>query len=67
VRHEEIPEAKSPNIINAILEGAKTMCEVLSGGYIVQPDPPPYSEMTERITITKERKRTIIDRLFILG
>jgi hypothetical protein len=50
-----------------MLEGAKTMCEVLSGGYIVQPDPPPYSQMTERITITKERKRMIIDRLLILG
>jgi hypothetical protein len=67
VRHEDIPEIKSPNIINAILEGAKTMCEVLSGGYIVQPDPPPNSVITERITITKERKRMIIDKLFILG
>jgi hypothetical protein len=54
-------------MMNAMLEGAKTMCEVLSGGYIVQPEPPPYSEITERMTITKERKRINIDKLFILG
>jgi hypothetical protein len=54
-------------MMNAMLEGAKTMWEVLSGGYMVQPDPPPYSEITERKTQTKERKRIIIDRLLILG
>lgn len=62
-----MPDNNNPKIMNAMLEGAKTICEVLSGGYIVHPEPPPYSEITERMTITKERKRINIDKLFILG
>jgi len=53
--------------MNAMLEGAKTMCEVLSGGYIVQPEPPPNSQITERIRRRYERKSIKIEKLFILG
>jgi hypothetical protein len=43
------------------------MKEVLNGGYNVHPVPPPNSEIKERIAKKYERKRTEIEKLFILG
>jgi hypothetical protein len=62
-----MPDINSPEITNAILEGARTMCEVLRGGYIVHPDPPPNSVITERIRSIYERNKISIEKLFILG
>jgi hypothetical protein len=43
------------------------MCEVLRGGYIVHPEPPPNSVITERIRSIYERNKINIEKLFILG
>jgi hypothetical protein len=48
-----------------VLEGDKLMKEVLNGGYIVHPVPPPNSEIKERSTTKYERKRINIEKLFV--
>jgi hypothetical protein len=67
VRHEDTPDINNPKIIKDILEGDKDIKEVLNGGYNVHPVPPPNSETREKIMRKYERKRTEIEKLFILG
>jgi hypothetical protein len=67
VRQEDIPANNNPNITYTVLEGDKLMKEVLNGGYIVQPVPPPNSDIKERSTIINERKIRRKDKLLALG
>ena len=67
MRHEDIPDINNPKIRKAVLEGEKLMKEVLNGGYNVHPDPPPETEIKERIRKIFERERIKIEKLFTLG
>jgi len=67
VRHEEIPETKSENMRDSVLEGDKDMKDVDNGGYNVHPVPPPNSEIKERIRKRYESKRIKIEKLLTLG
>jgi len=67
VRHELRPDNINPKIRLAVLEGDKLIKEELNGGYNVHPNPPPNSEIKERITKKYDKYNRSIEKLLTLG